>query len=92
MSILVNHLSEEKKASLSQQLMAQFLIHDSEAAYLKRCLATGNLGGMKKQMVYYLGQYDGMLKIGSYSTWGGIWMPGSACHPFPVGVLGGEEM
>ena len=69
MSILVNHLSEEKKASLSQQLMAQFLIHDSEAAYLKRCLATGNLGGMKKQMVYYLGQYDGMLKIGSYSTW-----------------------
>lgn len=69
MSLLVNHLSQEKKATLSQQMMAQFLIHDSEWAYLKRCVATGNLRGIQKQMVYYLGQYDGMLTIGSYNTW-----------------------
>lgn len=69
MSLLVNRMSAEKKASLSQQMMAQFLIHDSESAYLRRCLSTGNLKGMKRQMIYYLGQYSGMLTIGAYSTW-----------------------
>ena len=69
MSLLVNGISKEKKASFTQQLMAQFLIHDSESAYLRRCLKTGNLRAMKKQMIYYLGQYNGMLEIGSYCIW-----------------------
>lgn len=68
-SLLVNRMSEEKKASLSQQMMAQLLIHDSESAYLRRCIGTRNRKGMKQQMVYYLGQYNGMLTIGAYSTW-----------------------
>lgn len=68
-SLVVNRFSEEKKATLSQQMMAQLLIHDSESAYLLRCLQTGNISGMRKQMVYYLGQYNGMLNIGSYVTW-----------------------
>ncbi len=68
-SLLVNRISQEKKASFSQQMMAQFLIHDSESAYLRRCLGTGNFAAIRKQMVYYLGQYNGMLDIGSYNIW-----------------------
>ncbi len=68
-SLLVNRLSHEKKASFSQQMMAQLLIHDSESAYLRRCLRTGNLAAIRKQMIYYLGQYNGMLHIGSYNIW-----------------------
>ena len=67
-SILVNRNSREKRASFMQQMTAQLLIHDSESAYLRRCIVTGNLKGMKRQMIYYLGQYNGMLDIGSYTV------------------------
>lgn len=67
-SLIINNRSSEKKATLSQQLMAQFLIHDSESAYMMRCLKTGNIKGIGKQMIYYLGQYNGMLHIGLYVT------------------------
>ena len=68
-SILVNLLSDEKKASFSQQIVAQILIHDSEFAYLCRCIRTRHFSDIKRQMIYYLGQYDGMLNIGSYTSW-----------------------
>lgn len=68
-SVLVNSLSEEKKASLLQQITAQVLIHDSESAYLRRCVTTGRFKDMKRQMIYYMGQYRGMLQIGSYTAW-----------------------
>lgn len=68
-SLIINKRASEKKATLSQQLMVQFLIHDSESAYMMRCLKTGNIKGIGKQMIYYLGQYNGMLHIGSYVTW-----------------------
>jgi glycosyltransferase involved in cell wall biosynthesis len=69
MSLLVNGLSEEKTATLTQQLVAQTLIHDDDFAYLKRCVTTGRFSDIRRQMIYYLGQYRGMLQIGSYSTW-----------------------
>jgi glycosyltransferase involved in cell wall biosynthesis len=69
MSALVNSLSEEKKATLGQQFVAQLLIHDSDFAYLRRCVTSGQLSDIRRQMIYYLGQYRGMLEIGSYSTW-----------------------
>ena len=69
MSWLVNRLSQEKKATLLQQFVAQLLIHDSDFAYLKRCAALGDFSNIRKQMIYYVGQYNGMLEIGSYNTW-----------------------
>ena len=69
MSLLVNRLSDEKKATLAQQFVAQTLIHDSDWAYLKRCAVSGRFSDIRKQMIYYLGQYRGMLQIGSYGTW-----------------------
>lgn len=69
MSIVINSLSKEKKATFFQQFVAQMLIHDSDFAYLSRCVSTGRLADMKRQMIYYLGQYDGLLKIGSYNSW-----------------------
>ena len=69
MSILVNRLSEEKKASLLQQFVAQILIHDSDFAYLKRSVQARRFSSIRKQMIYYIGQYNGMLEIGSYNTW-----------------------
>ncbi len=69
MSHLVNRLSREKKATLCQQFVAQMLIHDSDFAYLKRCAVTGQFSDIRKQMIYYMGQYNGMLEIGSYNTW-----------------------
>ncbi len=70
-SVLVNLLSEEKKATLGQQMVAQVLIHDSEISYLCRCIKIRNFFGIKRQMIYYLGQYQGMLRIGSYTSWVG---------------------
>lgn len=69
MSVLVNSLSKERKATLLQQLTAQTLIHDSESAYLRRCVSSHKPKNIRKQMIYYLGQYNGMLEIGSYNTW-----------------------
>lgn len=69
MSILVNKLSKEKTATFLQQFVAQMLIHDSDFAYLKRCFTSGTLKNIRRQMVYYIGQYNGMLEIGSYNTW-----------------------
>lgn len=69
MSHLVNRLSQEKKATLPQQFVAQMLIHDSDFAYLKRCVTAGHFSDVRKQMIYYDGQYNGMLEIGSYNTW-----------------------
>ncbi|MBQ9986616.1 MAG: glycosyltransferase [Oscillospiraceae bacterium] len=69
MSALVNSLSKEKKATLLQQFVAQLLIHDSDFAYLRRCVTSGRFSEIRRQMVYYLGQYGGMLEIGSYNTW-----------------------
>lgn len=69
MSVLVNRFSKEKKVTLMQQIVAQMLIHDSDFAYVKRCILSGHISDMKKQMIYYLGQYNGMLEIGSYNTW-----------------------
>lgn len=68
-SILINSLSKEKKASFLQQYVAQILIHDSEMSYLKRCITSLKLSAIRKQMIYYLGQYDGMLNIGSFIVW-----------------------
>ncbi|MCH5161952.1 MAG: glycosyltransferase [Clostridiales bacterium] len=69
MSIVINGMEKEKKATFFQQFTAQLLIHDSDFAYLSRCFFTGRFLDMRRQMIYYLGQYDGMLKIGSYTTW-----------------------
>ena len=69
MSALVNRLSKEKRATLSQQFVAQMLIHDGEFSYLKRCVSLGHFSDARRQMIYYLGQYNGMLEIGSYTTW-----------------------
>lgn len=69
MSILVNQLSKEKTATFSQQFVAQMMIHDSDLAYLKRCVTSGKLKNIRRQMIYYIGQYNGMLEIGSYNTW-----------------------
>ena len=45
------------------------MIHDSDLAYLKRCVTSGKLKNIRRQMIYYIGQYNGMLEIGSYNTW-----------------------
>ena len=68
MSALVNRLSKEKRATLPQQFVAQMLIHDGEFSYLKRCVSLGHFSDTRRQMIYYLGQYNGMLEIGSYTT------------------------
>lgn len=68
MSILVNVNSYEKKATLSQQMMAQFLIHRSDSSYVTQCIRKGYFKGIRRQMIYYLGQYKGMLTIGSMNT------------------------
>lgn len=68
MSILVNVNSSEKKATLSQQMMAQFLIHRSDSSYVTQCIKKGYFKGIRRQMIYYLGQYKGMLTIGSMNT------------------------
>lgn len=69
MCIVINSLDKEKRATFFQQFVAQMLIHDSDFAYLSRCVFTGRFLDVRKQMIYYLGQYNGMLKIGSYNTW-----------------------
>ena len=69
MSVLVNKLSKEKKATFLQQFVAQMLIHDSEFAYLVRCISSGKPRNIRRQMIYYIGQYNGLLEIGSYNTW-----------------------
>ena len=68
-SILVNKLSNEKRASFLQQLVAQMLIHDSEFSYVERCVTTRHYADIRKQMIYYPGQYSGLLNIGSYVMW-----------------------
>lgn len=68
MSIVINSNSDEKKATFSQQMMAQFLIHRSETSYVSQCLKKGYFKGIRRQMIYYLGQYKGMLTIGSLSA------------------------
>jgi glycosyltransferase involved in cell wall biosynthesis len=69
MSVLVNRIAKNKQVSFSQQMMAQLLIHNNEYSYMSRCLATGNFKALSRQMIYYLGQYRGMLTIGSISCW-----------------------
>jgi len=68
MSILINANEHEKKASFSQQMMAQFLIHRSDSSYVLQCIKKGYFKGIRKQMIYYLGQYKGMLNIGAINT------------------------
>ena len=70
MSILINKMSQDKKATISQQMMAQFLIHRSESSYVCQCVKKGYFKGIRRQMIYYLGQYKGMLTIGSMTTFG----------------------
>lgn len=68
MSILINANEREKKASFSQQMMAQFLIHRSDSSYVLQCIKKGYFKGIRRQMIYYLGQYKGMLNIGAINT------------------------
>lgn len=68
MSIMINTYSNEKKATLSQQMMAQLLIHRSDSSYIIQCIKRGYFKGIRRQMIYYLGQYKGMLTIGSMNT------------------------
>lgn len=68
MSLLINANAHEKKASFSQQMMAQFLIHRSDSSYVTQCIKRGYFKGIRKQMIYYLGQYKGMLNIGAINT------------------------
>lgn len=64
MSILINSIAHEKKVSFSQQMMAQLLIHRNESSYIAQCLKRSYFKGIRKQMIYYLGQYKGMMNIG----------------------------
>lgn len=68
MSLLINANAHEKKVSFSQQMMAQFLIHRSDSSYVSQCFKRGYFKGIRKQMIYYLGQYKGMLNIGAINT------------------------
>ena len=68
MSLLINKLAEEKKATFTQQMMAQFLIHRNESSYVWQCIKKGYAKGIGKQMIYYLGQYKGMLNVGSINA------------------------
>ena len=63
LSLWINATVPRKKASFFQQLTAQLLIHVNEAGYLMECLKKRDFIKMNKQMVYYQGQYKGMLEI-----------------------------
>ncbi len=69
LSMRINATNPYKKASFSQQMVAQLLIHINEAAYLFKCLKKADFKRMNQQMVYYQGQYKGMLEIGAATFW-----------------------
>lgn len=63
-SFLINETIQGKKVTFSQQMMAQLLIHRNDVSYIFQCVKRGYFKGVRKQMIYYLGQYEGMLNIG----------------------------